>query len=139
MQQIDRQRYLEIVPLKMAVEDDLLGLPGVTGVDVGYKEVGGEQTDEMAIIVFVGRKGEFDEGDRIPSEIHGVKTDVVEATFRPLVAHATPAHGPGGPEIDAKRTTPSSAAARPRRPGSTTGTGLSACPSWTGRAPGRGC
>ncbi|HEX5493977.1 MAG TPA: hypothetical protein VFX70_05300 [Mycobacteriales bacterium] len=83
MMHIDRQRYLEVVPLKQVVENDLLRLPNVTGVDVGYKEIGGEQTNEMAILVFVREKGNFDEPDRIPARIQHVRTDVIEAVFTP--------------------------------------------------------
>ena len=46
----------EIVALKERVEEELLGRPGVTGVDVGYKEVGVEKTDEIAIRVMVKKK-----------------------------------------------------------------------------------
>ena len=38
------------------MEEELLGRPGVTGVDVGYKDVGGEPTDEIAIRVMVEKK-----------------------------------------------------------------------------------
>lgn len=109
MKRIDRQRYLELVPLKQAVENDLLRIPDVTGVDVGYKEVGGEQTDDMAILVFVRRKGEFAERDRIPGEIHGIPSDVIEAEFTPLTGSAAATAGepnPLGATVDPRRYDP---------------------------------
>jgi len=45
----------KIAEIKAKVEDELLQRPGVTGVDVGYKYVGGKKTDE--IYVFVGTLG----------------------------------------------------------------------------------
>ena len=39
----------EIRPIKQTGEADLLKRPGVTGVDIGYKYVGGKKTDVLAI------------------------------------------------------------------------------------------
>lgn len=74
----------EVVQVKEAVEDSLLKLPGVTGVDVGYKEVGGKPTGEVAIRVLVAQKKppkSVPEDQQIPPEINGVKTDVIERRF----------------------------------------------------------
>ena len=38
----------EVRRVKEGVEKELLTLPGVTGVDIGKKIVGGEKTDELA-------------------------------------------------------------------------------------------
>lgn len=46
-----------IRPVKRAVEDDLLDLPGVLAVDIGEKRVAGRRTGHQAIVVSVGRKG----------------------------------------------------------------------------------
>ena len=35
----------ELIAIKERVEAQFLNAPGVTGVDVGYKEVGGQPTD----------------------------------------------------------------------------------------------
>lgn len=70
-----------IRPVKRAVEDDLLDLPGVTAVDIGEKRRAGRDTGEQAIIVSVGRKrspAQIPVGARIPSDISGVPTDVLE-------------------------------------------------------------
>ena len=68
--------------IKREVEEDLLRRPGVTGVDVGYKVVGGEKTDQLAIRIYVENKGQFDPGDAIPPSIHGVPTDVLQRRIR---------------------------------------------------------
>jgi hypothetical protein len=98
----DPREIERILPVKQAVEDKLILLPGVTGVDVGLKEVGGEQTDTHAILVFVERKGEFEPREEIPKTIEGVPTDVIEATFRHQIG--TPATA--SPDVDTKRYDP---------------------------------
>jgi hypothetical protein len=70
--------YMEI---KDRATERLLALPGVHAVGVGAKQVGGRRTEEVAIAVFVERKrplSEVPENERIPQEIEGVKTDVIE-------------------------------------------------------------
>jgi hypothetical protein len=71
----------EIVEIKKRVEKELLDRPGVTGVDVGYKYVKGEKTDEISIRVLVEKKKDVPAKDRIPSEIDGVPTDVIEREY----------------------------------------------------------
>jgi hypothetical protein len=73
-----------ILPIKREVERKLVTVPGVSGVDVGLKEVGGEQTPTHAILVFVRSKGEYAPEDEIPRTIEGVPTDVIEASFEEL-------------------------------------------------------
>lgn len=71
----------EIKKVKARVEKDLLSRPGVTGVDIGYKYVGGKKTDQIAIRVLVAKKRTVPEKERIPEEIEGVKTDVIERKY----------------------------------------------------------
>jgi hypothetical protein len=71
----------EIRTVKQEVEPALLTLPGVTGVSIGFKSIGGEVTDQLAIIVYVDKKEDVPEENAIPKEIQGVPTDVVEARF----------------------------------------------------------
>jgi hypothetical protein len=101
--QVDVHEYNRILPLKQAVENKLLALPGVTGVDVGLKEVGDQATTVYAILVFVERKGMFRPEHRIPDQISGVPTDVIQATF---VHQATPVTTVTAPAIDTKRYDP---------------------------------
>lgn len=72
----------EIVSIKEKAEQELLKRPGVTGVDVGYKYVGGKPTDQIAIRVHVSKKKRtVAQNEMIPAEIDGVPTDVIERTF----------------------------------------------------------
>lgn len=66
---------------KLLHETDLLARANVVGVAVGHKVVGGQETDETCIVVFVDRKQSLDDlkqRDRVPPSIEGVRTDVVE-------------------------------------------------------------
>src|SRR3712207_6781333 len=69
---------------KQEAEDDILQREGVTGVGVGYKYVGGQRTDEIAVQVFVKEKRDVPEEERIPTTIRGIKTDVIQRTFAPF-------------------------------------------------------
>jgi hypothetical protein len=66
---------------KKAVEKSLLNRPGVTGVDIGYKEVGGRPTSTLAIRVLVEKKRDVPPAERIPEAIDGFPTDVIERKF----------------------------------------------------------
>lgn len=71
----------QIRPVKQAVEDRLLALPGVQGVDIDRKISGGKPTDQLSIIVYVAEKkdpSELSEDELIPAEIDGIPTDVQE-------------------------------------------------------------
>ena len=76
----------EIKNLKQSIEAELLRRPGVTGVDIGYKYVNGEVTDEIVIRVYVTKKKSVSSYEAIPREIHGIKTDVIESTFDALIS-----------------------------------------------------
>ena len=59
----------------------LLRLANVVGVGVGYRQRGGQPTDEIAIIVSVSRKlpvADLRPGEGIPHRLEGVPVDVVE-------------------------------------------------------------
>jgi hypothetical protein len=71
----------EIRPIKQSAEVDLLKRKGVTGVDIGKKIVKGEKTEELSIRVYVEQKKDVPEKERIPKEIQGVKTDVIQRKF----------------------------------------------------------
>lgn len=49
-------RLATVQEVKQSHEEELLELPNVVGVGVGYKETGGETTDTLAVIVYVRRK-----------------------------------------------------------------------------------
>ncbi|MEU4802307.1 hypothetical protein [Actinosynnema sp. NPDC023587] len=78
-----------IRPIKWLVEDDFLSRPGVAGVDIGHKAVGGRCTGVPSIVVYVRRKGNAAQFT-IPPEVLGIPTDVVEDTFFPHHTLASP-------------------------------------------------
>ena len=62
-------------------ETALMGLRNVVATGVGFKTVGGVQTDEPAVIVSVVKKLpliQLPESSRVPKTISGVQTDVIE-------------------------------------------------------------
>jgi hypothetical protein len=76
MTDVDRIRAI-----KRAAATRLHAIPGVHAVGVGGKIAGGKDTGELAIAVFVltkKKREELPEGELVPPEIDGIKTDVVE-------------------------------------------------------------
>jgi hypothetical protein len=62
-------------------QDELLALPNVVGVGISHKYVGGEDTGDPAIAVFVSQKLPKDmlrKDERIPASLNSLKTDVIE-------------------------------------------------------------
>jgi hypothetical protein len=75
------RRPKQIKEIKEAAEKELLKIPGVTGVAIGQKEKNGMRTGEISILVYVEKKKQetaIPANQRIPPEINGVKTDVIE-------------------------------------------------------------
>ncbi len=61
--------------------DQLLAIPEVTVLDIGFKEVDGKETNQLCISVAVKKKlppTELAAEHLIPAEIEGVPTDVRE-------------------------------------------------------------
>jgi hypothetical protein len=71
----------EIRRVKEGAEANLLKRPGVVGVDIGRKEVGGQATNTIAIRVLVAEKKNVSAGQAIPKEINGIPTDVIQRKF----------------------------------------------------------
>lgn len=74
--------FEQVLTVKRAVENRLLGLPGVHAVGVGAKTVGGQRTAEPSIVVYLVEKKPLSAlrpVEIIPPEIDGVKTDVIQA------------------------------------------------------------
>jgi hypothetical protein len=70
--------------LKEANTVRLRAYPNVTGVGVGFKEVGGVRTDTVAVRVYVARKvpvAELASEDVLPREVDGVPVDVIEGRW----------------------------------------------------------
>ncbi len=73
--------WAEIQKAKARHERRLLRKRNVVGVAVGKKVVGGEETDELCLVVLVRKKlpeAELGSRERIPKRINSVTTDVVE-------------------------------------------------------------
>lgn len=72
----------DLKQLCRAREEELLSLPNVVGVGIGFKETGGRSTGKLSIIVLVEKKihkQRLAPEERVPPQIEGVLTDVVEA------------------------------------------------------------
>jgi hypothetical protein len=103
---IDPLDFQRLIPVRDRFQDDLLAIPGVTGVGVGLKEIGGEQQPTPAILVFVKRKGQYRPGDEIPRTVGDVPTDVIEADFKLRERASGVASAPPAPMIDKTRYNP---------------------------------
>lgn len=78
-----------IRPIKQAVEDQLLDLPGVTAVDIGQRRVAGRGTGEQAIVVSVRRKRPAEQlasDARVPDDVLDIPVDVIQE--EPVLHHA---------------------------------------------------
>lgn len=63
----------------------LLAIPGVVGVDVGFKYKDGQRTDEICLRVHVSKKKQdVSEEEKIPATVNGISTDVLESKFDAL-------------------------------------------------------
>jgi hypothetical protein len=75
----EMQQKISNIQAKYA--DELMAKAHVVGLGVGMAKVGGEYTNEMALVVLVDKKVPMEElapEDRIPAEIEGVRVDVNE-------------------------------------------------------------
>ena len=70
-----------ILAVKREHENDLLLRPNVVGVGLGYRQTGGQTTDELALVVMVSHKlpqSTLDPADQIPLTLDGIPVDVQE-------------------------------------------------------------
>ncbi|MFF8861718.1 hypothetical protein ACF08B_06660 [Streptomyces sp. NPDC015139] len=77
----DEEKVQRMAAVLRRHQQALLDRPGCTGVAIGRKRVGGpdQETDTLAITVFVERKRtDVPEGERVPTELDGFPTDVLE-------------------------------------------------------------
>ncbi|MFW5748177.1 MAG: hypothetical protein ACOCYT_01045 [Chloroflexota bacterium] len=73
-----------VLQVQAKYEEMLFNKPNVIGVATGYKESQGQRTDEPAVVVLVQQKrpnAALSASDRVPNEIDGVRTDVVEVGY----------------------------------------------------------
>jgi hypothetical protein len=70
----------QAVRAKESIEADVLGKPGVTGIDAGYRSTGGKASSEPVIRIYVADKQRI---PSLPSEVDGIPVVVVERRFQP--------------------------------------------------------
>jgi hypothetical protein len=78
----DEEAFERVRSVKQAHEHELMSMPNVVGVGVGFRWVGGRPSDQPAIIVSVRQKlapADLDASDMIPPELDGVPVDVQES------------------------------------------------------------
>ncbi len=71
----------EIRAIKDRHQERLLKQKNVVGLGIGFKEVGGQETGLLSLVVMVRRKEspfQLDATDLLPSEIEGAPVDVKE-------------------------------------------------------------
>ena len=69
------------IQVKRAHQAELMAKANVVGVGVGFRQVGGERTETVALVVMVARKlpaAQLAPKDVLPKEIEGVPVDVQE-------------------------------------------------------------
>lgn len=77
----DNPDYPKIKAIFETHREALINRPDVNFISIGHKAVGGQTTDKLAIVIAVNRKkpdSELSDGERLPREIGGFPTDVVE-------------------------------------------------------------
>lgn len=72
---------MEIQQVLDSHRDQLMRMPNVVGVGIGFREVAGERTKQLAIVVFVNKKlprTAIAPADLLPKDLGGVPVDVRE-------------------------------------------------------------
>ena len=99
--------YEQLVDLQHRNVDWLFDHPDVTAVDVNYKTVRGEQTNQLSLVIWVKKKlpeGEVPEERRLPRNIEGLQTDIIEGEIEELTPPSTwlPEHPTHSGECEGK-------------------------------------
>jgi len=71
----------QVLTIKKEFQKDLLKKQNVSGVGIGYKVTGGVKTNQLCLVVMVNKKRKSEAltaQDMIPTEIQGIRTDVIE-------------------------------------------------------------
>ena len=67
--------------IKDEYQEHLLSMPNVVGLGIGLRQVGGQHTDQVCLVVMVNRKlspAQLAPEEMIPAELGGVPVDVQE-------------------------------------------------------------
>ncbi len=70
-----------VMAVKRNHEAELLAKPNVIGIGIGYRQIGGQATDTIALVVMVTKKlppSLLSPAERIPNRIEDVPVDVQE-------------------------------------------------------------
>src|ERR1044071_4128903 len=76
-----RRRQNALLAVHDAAKAELEKIPGVIGVGIGLKQIGGELTDQICFRVYVQAKKEAEDvpaDEVIPAQIQGFPTDVLK-------------------------------------------------------------
>jgi hypothetical protein len=80
-----------VVQAKERHKEVILAKPNVVGVGLGYKDIRGQITDELAVVALVIQKvpkAGLHPDSRVPSEVDGIVTDVIQVgELRALSSH----------------------------------------------------
>lgn len=96
LDQVQEQEYERLRAIKDRISDEYLRRPGIRGVGVGFKKVGGRETDRLAVRFYVAAKRTVAASEALPRELDGVPTDVIE--FDPHPGRLPTASVPAGQE-----------------------------------------
>jgi len=94
---MDKTTYEKIKAAQENYHPTAMNIPGVNGTSIGMKQVAGELTDTYALCIHLTKKKPLDEvpsGERIPQEVEGVTTDVIESPPAELCVGSSEYHLP---------------------------------------------
>ncbi|ANP51565.1 hypothetical protein J2Z21_009049 [Streptomyces griseochromogenes] len=93
----------EVIDAADAVAPEVLLIPGVTGVGLGFREEDGELVDELTVRVLVADAGDVPAG--IPESLAGLPVAIIEFPVEPLFAPDVTRYDdlPGGAQIEPVR------------------------------------
>ncbi len=77
----ERKEIEDVRAVKDRHQEQLLKKKNVVGLGIGYKEVEGQETGLLSLVVMVRKKeppSQLDAADLVPFEIEGVPVDVKE-------------------------------------------------------------
>ena len=75
------KRMAEISSVQTKYQEELMAYPHVVGVGIGMRQIDGEYTDELSLVVMVDEKipiAQLAEENILPDELDGIDVDVQE-------------------------------------------------------------
>lgn len=71
----------DVIAIQRRWEQNWLAQPGVTGVDTGYRMVGGQPTDVLVIRIYVSSKSGAPPEILTLKKVEGTPVDIIERAF----------------------------------------------------------